>query len=105
PPAPQGRRPGRRVRGADGSRRRIHLRGSNVRAPTLVMRLIALEVARAAAIIAVFAVSTVWLAGRALERQEAAYLSESASLVAQSLDREWREGSDLKRAAAATLGQ
>lgn len=72
---------------------------------SLLARLILLQVALAAVIIAVFAGSAVWLSAHALERAEARFLSEAASLVAQSLERESHEHPDLAGAAKETLAE
>ena len=72
---------------------------------SLLARLILLQVALAAVIIAVFAGSAVWLSAHALDRAEARFLSEAASLVAQSLERESHEHPDLGGAAKETLAE
>lgn len=68
---------------------------------SLVHRLALLQLLLAGALILAFSGSTVWLVSRTLERQETALLRESVSHMAESLDREWREEGDLRRAAAA----
>ena len=72
-------------------------------ARSLVGRLAWLQQALAAAIILVFAGSAIWLSSRALLRQETAFLSNTATQLADGLAREWREESDLRRAAASAL--
>lgn len=69
-------------------------------AHSLVHRLASLQQLLSAALIVAFSCSTLWLVARTLERQESVYLRNSASQMAESLDREWREEGDLRRAAA-----
>src|SRR5262245_17311749 len=57
----------------------------------------------AGALIVLFAASAIGISTRALERQEAAFLGNSASRMARSLEQEWSEDHDLKRAAEAVL--
>ncbi len=70
---------------------------------SLVQRLLALEQMLAAALIAVFAGSAIWISARTLERQEAAFLENTAAQMAKGLRQEWSEHHDLKRAAEAVL--
>jgi signal transduction histidine kinase len=53
----------------------------------------------AATIIAAFSGSAICLSARTLEREEVAFLSNSATQMAQTLDRQWEEESDLRSAA------
>ncbi len=74
-------------------------------ARSLVQRLASLQQLLAAALIVAFAASAIWLSGRTLERQETMFLRNSASQMAKSLDREWREEGDLARAAASATAE
>ncbi len=74
-----------------------------MRPPSLLLRLVLLQLGLAAVIIVAFACSAVWLSTRAIERAARADVFSSAMLVAQSLRREWHEDPDLARAAAAAL--
>jgi signal transduction histidine kinase len=68
-----------------------------------VRRLGALEQLLAAALIASFAASAVWISARALDRQEASFLGNTASRMVESYQQEWSEDHDLRRAAEAVL--
>lgn len=74
-------------------------------ARSLVHRLASLQQLLAAALIGAFAASAIWLSGRTLERQESIFLRNSASHMAESLDREWEEEGDLPRAAASATAE
>ena len=74
-----------------------------MKSPSLLFRLVVLQLALALTIIVVFAASAVWFSSRALERQETSYLTDAASLVANALTREWSEEGDLPRAAVEAL--
>jgi len=74
-----------------------------VKAGSLVQRLGALEQMLAAALITLFAASAIGISARTLERQEAAFLDNIASRMAESLQQEWSEDHNLKRAAEAVL--
>jgi signal transduction histidine kinase len=76
-----------------------------VKSGSLQSRLVLLQLSLGGIIILVFACSAVWLSTRALERAEDRFLSDAASLVAESLEHEWQEDHDLQRAAAETLEQ
>lgn len=68
-----------------------------------MLRLALLQQVLAAVLIVSFSGSAIWLSARALEKQESAFLSNAATLMVESLEREWREESDLRRAAASAL--
>ncbi len=68
---------------------------------SLVRRLASLQQLLAAALIVAFAGSSIWISARTLERQESLRLRSAASHLAASLEREWREEGDLRRAATA----
>ena len=70
---------------------------------SLVFRLALLQQLLAGALILVFSGSAIWLSARTLERQEAAFLSNAATHMASSLEREWIEESDLRKAARSAL--
>ena len=72
---------------------------------SLVERLSTLEIVFAGALILVFAGSAIGLSARTLEREEAAFLTNAASHMAESLDREWREEGDLRRAAESAISE
>lgn len=74
-------------------------------AHSLVRRLAALQQFLAAALIVAFAGSTLWLVSRTLERQESVFLGNSAKQMAESLDREWSEEGDLRRAASSATAE
>ena len=70
---------------------------------SLVFRLALLQQLLAGALIVVFSGSAIWLSARTLERQETAFLSNTAAHMAASLEREWSEERDLSRAAQSAL--
>ena len=74
-----------------------------MKSPSLVFRLVVLQLGLAATIMVIFAGSAAWLSARTVEREEKSFLSDAVSLAAHSLEHEWREEGDLGRAAAAAL--
>ncbi len=72
-------------------------------ARSLVFRLALVQQLLAGALILVFSGSAIWLSARTLERQESAFLSNTAARMAQSLEREWNEDANLGRAAQAAV--
>jgi len=70
---------------------------------SLVFRLALHQQWLAGALIVVFSGSAIWLSARTLERQETAFLSNTTAQMVTSLEREWAEDSDLRRAAQAAL--
>ena len=74
-------------------------------ARSLAQRLGLLQPLLAAALIVSFAGSAIWISARTLERQEKAFLDNAALRLAESLQQEWTEEHDLKRAAAAALAE
>jgi signal transduction histidine kinase len=71
-----------------------------VKAPSLEGRLVLLQLLLAAAVIALFAGSAIFLSARTLEREELNLLSGAARQFASSLEDEWREHGDLNGAVA-----
>ncbi len=71
--------------------------------PSLQFRLAALQQTLAAALIVVFSLSAIGFTASTLERQESRFLRDTAGHMLASLDREWNEEADLKRAAASAL--
>jgi signal transduction histidine kinase len=73
--------------------------------PSLVQRLSTLELILAAALIVLFAGSAILLSARTLEREEVSFLNSASTQLAMSVDREWEEEKDLRRAAASAMSE
>ncbi len=78
---------------------------ARVKAHSLVFRLAALQQVLAAALILVFAASTVGLAARTLERQEEEFLSDTATRMAADLSHELGEGKQILAVATEAVEQ
>ncbi len=72
---------------------------------SLVERLSTLELILAGTLIVLFAVSAIALSARTLEREEVIFLNNAATQLAESIDREWQEEGDLRRAAASAMSE
>ncbi len=72
---------------------------------SLVQRLSTLEIVLAGALIVIFAGSAIGLSARALEREEIESLTNAATHMAESLDREFREEGDLRLAAVSAISE
>ena len=72
---------------------------------SLVQRLSLFQQALAAALIVLFAASTVAISARTLERQEKAFLDNTALRMVESLHQEYVEEGDVKKAAEAVLAE
>ena len=72
---------------------------------SLVRRLSLFQMALAAALIVLFAASTIAISARTLERQEKAFLDNTALRMVESLQQEFVEEGDVKKAAEAVAKQ
>jgi len=72
---------------------------------SLVFRLAMLQQVLAAALIAVFAGSAVWLSARTLEREEVRFLTATARKMADNIDHDLEKHDDLERVALETVGE
>jgi signal transduction histidine kinase len=73
--------------------------------PSLVQRLSTLELILAAALIILFAGSAILLSARTLEREEVSFLNNASTQLARSVDGEWHEEKDLRRAAVSAMSE
>src|SRR5439155_7555367 len=105
PAAPQARDPRRRLRDPNRPRRGLRVRASSMKPHSLVFRLAMLQQVLAAALIAVFAGSAVWLSARTLEREEVRFLTATARKMADNIDHDLEKHDDLERVALETVGE
>jgi signal transduction histidine kinase len=72
---------------------------------SLVERLSALHLILVGTLIVLFAGSAIVLSARTLEREEVIFLNNASLQLARSLDSEWQEEGDLRRAAASAMSE